>query len=146
MSRTPLALFLGLASAALVVAALEAGAAAGWVGWIALVPVLVPFLLFKDRYAPAGLAGLTFGVGLGGGVFRWLLADGRWVEWVTNVLSFALLGLIWSFLVWRYTKLPVPADHRPDVRRKKLEPLLANRPDVDLLSARTRVLDDDDLD
>jgi apolipoprotein N-acyltransferase len=129
MSRTWLALILGIASAALAVAGLEADYSAGWLGWIALVPVLVPLLLFKGRYAPAGLAGLGFGAGLGGGLFRWLIVDSRWIEWGTNVLSFIVLGLIWSWLVWRYARLPAPVD-RPPIKPKRLQPLLPNRVDT----------------
>lgn len=121
-------LILGIASAALAVAGLEIDAA-GWLGWIALVPVLIPLLLFKDRYGPAGLAGLGFGAGLGAGLFRWLIVDGRWVEWVTNVLSFIVLGLFWSWLVWRYARLPAPAGQAPP-KPKRVQPLLPGRPNA----------------
>jgi apolipoprotein N-acyltransferase len=123
-----IALILGIASAALATASLEVDSA-GWLGWIALVPALIPLLLFKDRYGPAGLAGLGFGAGLGGGLFQWLLVDGRWVEWVTNVLSFIVLGLVWSWLVWRYARLPAPVD-RTTSQLKKLQPLLPSRVDA----------------
>jgi apolipoprotein N-acyltransferase len=104
---------------------------AGWLGWIALVPVLIPLLLFKDRYAPAGLAGLGFGAGLGGGLFRWLIIDSRWVEWVTNVLSFVVLGLVWSWLVWRHARLPAPAGRTSTpTKPKRLQPLLPSRVDA----------------
>ncbi|MBW0000711.1 MAG: hypothetical protein JO015_16555 [Verrucomicrobia bacterium] len=128
MSRTWLALILGVASAALAVAGVEIDSA-GWLGWVALVPVLIPCLFFKDRYAPAVLAGLGFGAGMGGGLFRWLIVDGRWIEWGSNVLSFSVLGLVWSWLVWRYAKLPAPVDRIP-AKPKRLQPLLPSRADT----------------
>ncbi|MBV9491489.1 MAG: hypothetical protein JO069_17465 [Verrucomicrobia bacterium] len=128
MSRTWLALLFGLTSAALALLGLEVDAAAP-LAWVALVPVLVPCLLYKDRYGPSAAAGLGFGAGLGGGLFRWLLVDGRWAEWLANLLGFALMTLIWSWLVWRLGSLPAPAA-KDSAKRRKLEPILPGRADA----------------
>jgi hypothetical protein len=69
-------------------------------------------------------------------LFWWLTVDGRWIEWFTNALSFVLLGLVWSWLVWRYARLPTapPAartSSTPKAKpKKKLELLLPGRQDT----------------
>ncbi len=121
MLRAFLAALGGLLSAVLVCVSLESAAAAP-VAWVALIPVLVPFLFLKRSYGPASAAGLTFGLAYGAGAFRWCLTDGRPVEWATNALSLGCVGLGWAFLVWRFGMLPEPA--AKPAPRKGLQPLL----------------------
>ena len=64
------------------------------------------------------IQGAVFGGTFGGLVFSWLWAGGRPNDWVSNVVSLALLGAIWGMFLNLFVRLPARSGDR------KVSPIL----------------------
>lgn len=89
-----------------------------WLIWIGFIPVLAGLLLFPRRWLTALIQGAVFGGTFGGLVFSWLWAGGRPNDWVSNVVSLALLGAIWGMFLNLFVRLPARSGDR------KVSPIL----------------------
>src|SRR5271163_1165302 len=70
-----------------------------WLVWIGFIPVLAGLLLFPRPWFIALSEGAVFGGTFGGLVFSWLWTGGSPKDWISNVVSLALLGAIWGMFL-----------------------------------------------
>jgi apolipoprotein N-acyltransferase len=89
-----------------------------WLIWIGFIPVFAGLLLYPRRWLTALIQGAVFGGSFGGLVFSWLWAEGRPNDWVSNVVSLALLGAIWGMFLNLFVRLPARSGDR------KVSPIL----------------------
>ena len=89
-----------------------------WLVWIGFIPVLSALLLFSRHWLLSLVRGGVFGGTFAGILFSWLLANGRLADWIANIVSLALVGVIWGILVGLLVRLPAKSTS------KKLSPIL----------------------
>src|SRR5262249_53832020 len=89
-----------------------------WLVWIGFIPVLSALLLFSRHWSLSLLRGVVFGGTFGGFLFSWLPANGRLADWVTNTVSFGLVGGVWGLYTGLFVQLPAKSE------KKKLSPIL----------------------
>jgi apolipoprotein N-acyltransferase len=77
-----------------------------WLIWIGFTPVLAGLLLFPRSWVTSLIQGAVFGGTFGGIVFSWLWKGGHPNDWLSNVVSLALLGAIWGIFVGLFVRLP----------------------------------------
>lgn len=89
-----------------------------WLIWIGFIPVLAGLLLFPRLWFIALIEGAVFGGTFGGLVFSWLWTGGSPKDWMSNVVSLALLGAIWGMFLNLFVRLPARSGDR------KVSPIL----------------------
>jgi apolipoprotein N-acyltransferase len=94
-----------------------------WVIWVAFVPILVSLLALKGRALMVVPQGILFSGAFGLIAFHWLWKEHRYQELGTIVGVFGLQGMIWSWFVWRFCKLPELAKPDPKKGKKGLQPI-----------------------
>ena len=94
--------------------------------WIALVPFLTAVLVLSPGPAISVLDGLvTFGL-FSWLNFWWLWHERRLNEFVANVACVSFLGVVFSWYLWRFAKLPV-LPKRQTGTRAPLQPVLVGQ-------------------
>src|SRR3984957_3857286 len=94
-----------------------------WLVWIAFVPILFSLLSLRGRAVLVILKGVLFSVTFGLIAFHWLWKEHRYQELGTILGVFGLQGIIWSWFVWRFCKLPELAKQDEKKRKKGLQPI-----------------------
>src|SRR5580700_3636266 len=94
-----------------------------WLVWVAFVPVLVSLLALRRRAVLVFLQGILFSGTFGLVAFHWLWNEHRYQELGTILGVFSLHGIVWSWFVWRFCKLPELAKPEGKKGKQKLEPL-----------------------
>jgi apolipoprotein N-acyltransferase len=90
-----------------------------WLIWVGLTPILAALLLFELDWRFSLLCGALFGGFFGGTTFFWLLQSGREVDWIWNVGTLTLIGIIWAYLVNRFVDLRI----KGSVGKEKVSPI-----------------------
>jgi apolipoprotein N-acyltransferase len=94
-----------------------------WVVWVAFIPVLVSLLSLRGPAIMVILQGVLFSGTFGLITFHWLWHDHRYQEFGTILGVFGIQGMVWSWFVWRFCKLPELAKEDHKRRKKGLEPV-----------------------
>jgi Apolipoprotein N-acyltransferase N-terminal domain len=94
-----------------------------WVVWVAFIPVLVSLLSLRGPAIMVILQGVLFSGVFGLITFHWLWHEHRYQEFGTILSVFAIQGMVWSWFVWRFCKLPELAKEDDKKNRKGLQPI-----------------------
>ena len=94
-----------------------------WLIWIAFVPILVSLLSLRGPAIMVILQGVLFSGTFGLITFHWLWKEHRYQEFGTILGVFGLQGMVWSWFVWRFCKLPELAKEDQKKRKKGLQPI-----------------------
>lgn len=94
-----------------------------WLVWVAFVPFLFSLLSLRGRAVMVILQGVLFSGTFGLIAFHWLWKEHRYQELGTILGVFGLQGIIWSWFVWRFCKLPELAKQEEKKRKKGLQPI-----------------------
>jgi apolipoprotein N-acyltransferase len=94
-----------------------------WVVWVAFIPVLVSLLSLRGPAIMVILQGVLFSGTFGLITFHWLWHEHRYQEFGTSLGVFAIQGMVWSWFVWRFCKLPELAKEDDKKRKKGLQPI-----------------------
>jgi apolipoprotein N-acyltransferase len=94
-----------------------------WLIWIAFVPILVSLLSIRGPALMVIIQGVVFSGTFGLITFHWLWKEHRYQEFGTILGVFGLQGMVWSWFVWRFCKLPELAKEDQKKRKKGLQPI-----------------------
>ena len=94
-----------------------------WLIWIAFIPILVSLLSLRGPAVMVIIQGVLFAGTFGLITFHWLWREHRYQEFATVLGVFGLQGMVWSWFVWRFCKLPELAKEDPKKRKKGLQPI-----------------------
>jgi apolipoprotein N-acyltransferase len=94
-----------------------------WLVWVAFIPILVSLLSLRGPAIMVILQGVLFSGTFGLITFHWLWHDHRYQEFGTILGVFGLQGMIWSWFVWRFCKLPELAKEDGKKAKKGLQPI-----------------------
>src|ERR1700739_4105297 len=94
-----------------------------WVVWVAFIPVLFSLLSLRGPAIMVILQGVLFSGTFGLITFHWLWHAQRYQEFGTILGVFAIQGMVWSWFVWRFCKLPELAKEDDKKCKKGLQPI-----------------------
>jgi len=94
-----------------------------WLIWIAFIPMLVSLLVFASNPGRVILQGILFSVADGLMSFHWLWKEHRYNELGTVLGVISLQGVIWSWFLWRFCRLPKLSKPAQTKRKKGPEPV-----------------------
>jgi apolipoprotein N-acyltransferase len=94
-----------------------------WLIWIAFVPILVSLLSVRGPAIMVIVQGALFSGTFGLITFHWLWKEHRYQEFGTILGVFGIQGIVWSWFVWRFCKLPELAKEDQKKRKKGLQPI-----------------------
>jgi apolipoprotein N-acyltransferase len=99
-----------------------------WLIWIAFVPGLVSLLAIPARAGLVVLQGVLFSGTFGLVTFHWLWKEHRYQELGTILGVFGIQGVIWSWFLWRFCKLPELAKKDEKKQKRRLDPVFLGAP------------------
>ena len=99
-----------------------------WLIWVAFVPILFSLLSLRGRAGMVIVQGALFSTSFALITFHWLWKEHRYQELGTILGVFGLLGIVWSWFVWRFCKLPELAKPDEKKRKKGLQPIFMGAP------------------
>ncbi|MBV8274636.1 MAG: hypothetical protein JO170_05160 [Verrucomicrobia bacterium] len=94
-----------------------------WLVWVAFIPVLFSLLSLRGPAVMVILQGVLFSGAFGLTTFHWLWHEHRYQEFGTVLGVFGLQGMVWSWFVWRFCKLPELPKEDGKKAKKGLQPI-----------------------
>jgi apolipoprotein N-acyltransferase len=94
-----------------------------WVIWIAFVPILFSLLSLRGKAGMVIAQGVLFSTSFALITFHWLWKEHRYQELGTILGVFGLQGIVWTWFVWRFCRLPELAKPDAQKRKKGLQPV-----------------------